>query len=108
MFALQLIIFTILFGWILFYLNSRANFNEEKFLINFSSEMFFAPVLILFLGILTTPFLIQELKITTFQPVVESILKGFNLNSLIITITILTVLCGFYTVAFWRKNKHGK
>lgn len=108
MFVAQLVFFALGTGSILLF--GINNFKpERKSTFNLNVKTVFSLFLLALFVFLSTPFLIQQIKsrvISTFciEQTFVQINSFVSLVLILFLIIIITVLSGFYTVAFWRKK----
>ena len=108
MFVAQIILFALGSGAILM-LGTKDFKTEDKLTFNFNLKTIFSLIFLSIATLLMAPFFIQQIKnqvISTFctEQTFASASPFANLMFVMFSILIITLLSGFYTIAFWRKK----
>ena len=112
MFMVQIIFFTLGVGTILL-INAKDLKPEKNKTYCLGVKTFVSLFLLAVLVILLTPFIISQIKaqiISTFcvEQFFPSETSFMNFILILFSILIISLLSGFYTIAFWRKKWHIK
>ena len=108
MFIVQSIFFVIGTGTVIF-LGTRDFSTDRKAKLNFNKKTFSSIFLLCVFTLLVAPFFIYQISSQTVNtPAISQSAEMFapfiNLGLFLLSILLIALLSGFYTIAFWRKK----
>ena len=103
MFCAQCAFFMLGLGAVMFY-GSKNFKDEEKSSFNFNFRTFLTPFLLGVFVLLAAPFSLALVLNNNKTSSFFELGSIFDVNLILLSIIIVTLLSGFYTIAFWRKK----
>lgn len=107
-FVAQIVFFALGIGLIILW--GGFDFKTEKTTKTAANlKTLFTPALLCFFVLFVSPFLAKQMnmqKINNFysDEIIPNLVSFVDINILILSVLVLALLSGFYTIAFWRKK----
>ncbi len=107
MFIIQILFFTLGLGALLIYLSTDVEPIKKRD-FSFNYKTFLTPVVLGVFALLFFPFInsqAQSYQINTYSTdIIGKIVSTLNVNLIVITMIVLVVLSGFYSIVQWRRK----